>query len=776
MTVNNEKRRKLDRLLAKAASVTPDQAGGVLRELLAAVPNHGGSPRLFIALGSVHATLGQLKDAETQLRVALALTLAQARTHTTESFRAVFRQLEAEIRQTLLAIGVRDPEPVVSAPLVLADNGELTAPPAVEPLPSKTTVHPRTPVKATQRLAKSAYEFRLAGRWVDLADDFLRKRSFRLPRLAAPPLTLSQETKLYRVIRDFSLSQPSRSHAISAVVSEWLRATDNRWFNPTKGWEMRNGLIFLHLFAGGARDTIATRAHNDPVYRVLLQQSPHQDQDVSLTYFFVHVFGLSVWQTAVSLGDHGYRPNTITVAKGFTVLRTRHHDSTARPAGQPRELTLILVYGWGDEVVRRLVGILGDESKNNKPKLMVLCRGDLSALPGTSEGIPRDSCHAIAVRYGIAFVEADSCLTKPQLVASVEEAKRSTESIVNPIPFFPSEALSLTPEQLVIRPTVIGELQKEFDRAPGILAIYCMRKAGKTATARLMSSVFGYGNAVTIHSLERWAYDYRDDHRGLYARLEEVLTPPTPSRLIILDEFDSFCRSLGTLRIDPLPFLYALDASRRSSSILVLGLDPEPFPQLSPESNPIQSIRTWRLPYFDDSDAHKFLKVVAGVLKVDPQSVRHIRELAGGHPVIMKELLASAADFNLGAVHGGRIPRDAEIKTSDKWMAQLRSDLGHSVRRRALERVLQSRTSEAGSVAEAWRLIEATALHLPPETTLDDIRDQATMLTSLLHRPAVQLCDQLLDWGLLRTKDDKITFGIPLLRTHLRLESGYAAD
>lgn len=550
-------------------------------------------------------------------------------------------------------------------------------------------------------------------------------------------------------------------------------------------WDAAFGLVYLHLLSGCARP------RQDPNPDVVLQallaisETSSGARRHSVTNHFAHKFAEHLWDAVISLGEMGFRLHSCDLRKGHALLQIQHHDQ-----GRSGRLRLVLVYGAGDHAIRSVMATVADRGAKT-PCAVLLCTEDPNNPDARLLG---EDLKIVSLVYGASFAAtpADAGHLEPL----VTEAREAMKQVRNPVRIQPEDARPsrtaraefgdlLSAPLFIPREKVVANLEISLGGASNIVGIWCMRKAGKTATARLLAASLRQ-SAHFVVAPERFLAC--DKNVARFWEPISVAQPPllvagkgaAPARpLLILDEFDTLCRTLGSgSEEDAYAFLIRLDAFRSGGRVICLGFDPLALRMLYPASNPLQDIPTFRLPYFSEDVARMYIERTLGSLRVTAAAVAAITYLSGGHPGTMLKLCDIAVCHALGVEQTPLgVPRDTQVDFPDALMTRMLSGARSQFRERALSQVLPSRAALGGAVpiavAEGWRA--AAALSILDETTS---RAEAEIATTNIGagsgRDGAAVIEQLLDWGLLKARSDgSLTAGIPLLRTHLRLEAGY---
>ncbi len=613
------------------------------------------------------------------------------------------------------------------------------------------------------------------------------------------------ESELATVAIEFAQGVPSagRSRQLSRLISAFFRQVGQHSKQqrvPESILRYRSQLLATHMLAGevqvgAAGDPAMVDETKDPVARELIRGMRSSEFPSALKFFNPEDSrGRLIWKFFYLLGQQGYRfANTkqLILQPGLYTLTVRLVSSTGRDqtsAATSSDLRLTILFGWAVQSPQGVQDLLRQNQgeAGQLPQLLIACLTDRSTNQESLE-IPLADCEAQAKVAAAAYGELRADLTGEELRGWLTEAQEYCESLPNPIGLFPDVGSDLKPPQLVTRPAVISGLEQMLRGLGRPIAIYAMRKVGKTATAVLLSSAFNY-RMGTPPNLSRIFAQCGPNGDKLLEAWRAVLRPmpsanSTKTRsLLVLDEFDTFCRRLRRYHIDPLPFLFDLEEAARRSAILCLGFDPDAFSALCPESNPLQNLQTYRLRYFNKAESGELVERIAGVLAVEREATESIWELAGGHPVIMKELLRLAIHTQFGSAATTRIPRRARIRFPDSLRAELLTRQGTAARTKVLESIWLTRARpgdevEAPSIGDGWRLIDWLAIHLPKAAPFSELLAKAEELPPPLCKDPALLLEQVLDWGLIRKDEgDMHMFAIPLLRAHIRISQGMKAE
>jgi hypothetical protein len=298
------------------------------------------------------------------------------------------------------------------------------------------------------------------------------------------------------------------------------------------------------------------------------------------------------------------------------------------------------------------------------------------------------------------------------------------------------------------------------------VVVYCMRKSGKTSTARLLQLV---DEERVVDLSQHLNASTQDPYIPLrYLRNMEPLAHR--AGVLVLDEFDYFARWLADQpEAVAMAYLTWLREAAQHSRVLCLGLDPYPFRTLYPASNPLQQLREFTLPYFSHEECGALCRKMGGPLKQDDDLVEWLWRQSGGHPGVLRGLMRWYMASRFGS-KAQRIPTRDPLRLEDVNPDRLRSDAAHAQRVDILGTILNTRGSNVpGTLKDAWKIMEHVVVHEPAVTTRQAIEDQLSVTDlGLLEHSSFGLA-LLFSWGLIReSAEGEVRVSIPLLRLHLR--------
>jgi len=531
---------------------------------------------------------------------------------------------------------------------------------------------------------------------------------------------------------------------------------------------VREGLIALHVMVGAACENVAEReaAIADDVVAAALWKAfpePHEGPGYSLGNRFVHATGPLFWKLLRALGDLGYSLDDLEVKAGvrkLVLLRRQGTDSEL-----PEHVHLVLQLGREDADVNRAEMLLGQCSET-APRLLLMM--DLPHETAAESALALTERMPYARMNGVVLSLVSRFLARTEAEELLREARRMAQAIINPVAAFPGQGDELMPAQFVPRSEVVARLYEALHSHQAPVAIYCMRKAGKTAAARLLAL---YTRKVADRPIDCRRISHQEPDVGLDL-LERAVADS--QSLVLLDEFDVVCRRLAS---EPerfaLRLFEILRTARQRVPVLCLGLDTSAFAALHAAVNPYQFLPRFQLPYFDERESHDFAGRVAGALRIDDVTRGFVFEWSGGHPAVMHGLLNAA--MKTSGLTERYVPRTTQVRLSEQARGQLFEPGGSGLRSEVLARVLETRRSKLIGIEETWSVATEVACCLEERCTRAAVENLASRMAA--ERPGHEVVDELVHWGLLReASGSELRFGIPLLRAHLRLERGLHAE
>ncbi|HEV7487396.1 MAG TPA: hypothetical protein VGQ65_17125 [Thermoanaerobaculia bacterium] len=578
----------------------------------------------------------------------------------------------------------------------------------------------------------------------------------------------SQVTNTARV-----LGESSRVPGLSMIIAAILKVPARSGIEGKKRdpWPARYKLTMSHYLAGGAivehfdGNVILTA---DPLAEALKEYP-----SFSINKFFFHD-APSLCLTLARLGDIGYRLLDLHLYKGCSAI-----DLVLTSASKvlPGHFRIVAQYGRADDLDATIRELLRGAPIGHA-RVLVVCVTDRDA-PGNSAIIRRSQSLAVLESAAFACPDAHS---PSGWAAQAAYAAHSYNSVVpNPINAFSQEARTLSPTQFIGRPALLAELQSALESGREPVGVFSMRKAGKTATAMLLSTTFRFQHHFVTIGREWNAQTDPGSLTALMRRIDDQLSAEERKPLLILDEFDTFCRELAMApRAVALTFLSWLEDHARKHPVLCIGLDSTALPAVYPESNPLQTLRPFLLPYFSLSESRDFAAALGRQLIIPEHTIVRVFTLAGGHPGVMLNLFQFALSASLGFPQSTQfIPANTTVVFTDELWHGLQSEFGAPdvdsslSRSTALVRILETRRTPYSSIGDPWILLAELATLgdavFTPSTIADVARRVVRTSAKDPTRSPADLINQLIHWGVLRRAGEAgaLEFGIPLLRVEL---------
>jgi hypothetical protein len=582
----------------------------------------------------------------------------------------------------------------------------------------------------------------------------LRGERHALDQLSQARISEKGEQELFEKVRWNVASSAGRWSNVTSVVVARLTALKKA---QTKRQDdgSAHELVYLHTTVGEAKplgDPGRDKAPEDPVARLLRSSPAGSPTQAADAFFRRHPL---TWNVTLALGELGYRIVEVAVRRGMTEL------VLAAQTTEPNRLALAFAYEEGFETREAVESFLRQHSSKREAMLLFATRvGGLHAA----------NYESLAARHGAAFLSARQAPEAEALTALLASAKANAGTVPAPVRAFPVNAANLQESQVVPRPEVVTNLLAALDADKRPVAVYGMRRSGRTALARLLG--MQCSSEPTIVDLRPRAREFASDPSGLVAWLRGlVVASPDRSRLLVLDSIDTLSAAVGAADAALATEFSAVIAEAASTMrVLCLGLDPTAVAHVAPTESALVDLPRFRLPYLSQSEATELVRRMASPLRVDGALESWLVAQSGGHPGVLRALLAQRAEAQFGK-DVARVPTQDALHQDAAFAASLLGEAGAARRADALAPVLGTRDAASVHVADAWRLATEVLTALPESATTEDVLAAGARLSPAPASHPSVLLETLLDWGLLRSSGGRLEAGIPLLATHLKLEA-----